>query len=126
MKNPDWLRYTGIATLIVFLLGLVSSLTLLFLGKDFGVAILILFIILPAVSVFVFAWLIGILTNFLVSKKKHNAANIILGILLIILLIILVWLVILPTIPAPAKIIYIFLVILPAIYLGFLLRVVNQ
>jgi hypothetical protein len=128
MKTPNWLKYTGITALVVFLLGLISSVIAFLSGKDgLGSAMLIAFFILPTVGVFVFLWLVGLLTNFLISKRKHNTANIIIGILLIISLIILAWLVVLPTIPFTAKIIFaVSWTILPAFYFVFLLSTINR
>jgi K+-transporting ATPase A subunit len=123
MKNPNWLRYTGIVALIVFLLGLISSAVVFFSGSDFGAVILILFIILPIVCVFVFAWLIGLLTNFLVSRKMKSAANILLVILLIIPLVVLFTLFMTPNMSWQIKIIYGGFAVLLAAYFGFLLRV---
>ncbi len=121
MKTPNWLRYTGIVALIVFLLGLISSAVLFFTGSDFGPVLLILFVILPIVCVFVFAWLIGLLTNFLVSRKMKSAANILLGILLIIPLVVLFTLFMTPNMSWQIKIIYGGLAVLLAAYFGFLL-----
>jgi hypothetical protein len=122
MKNPNWLRYTGIVALIVFLLGIISSVALLFSGSDpMGGAILIMLIIFPIVCVFVFAWLIGLLTNFLVSRKMKSAANILLVILLIIPLVVLFTLFMTPNMSWQIKIIYGGLAVLLSAYFGFLL-----
>ncbi len=122
MKTPNWLRYTGIVALIVFLLGLISSVALVFAGSDaMGVAMLILFVILPIVCVFVFAWLIGLLTNFLVSRGMKSAANMLLAVLIIIPLIVLFTLLITPNMSWQIKLIYGGMTAILVAYFGFLL-----
>lgn len=121
MKNPNWLRYTGIVALIVFLLGIISSVALLFSASDFGPLFIVFFIIIPIVCVFVFAWLIGLLTNFMVSRKMKSAANILLVILLIIPLVVLFTLFMTPNMSWQIKIIYGGLAVLLSAYFGFLL-----